>query len=29
MANKNIKPLKLGPVSGWIDERLPVFFLHL
>ena len=25
MANKNIKPLKLGPVSGWIDERLPVF----
>jgi ubiquinol-cytochrome c reductase cytochrome b subunit len=23
--NKDIKPLKLGTVTGWIDERLPVF----
>ncbi len=23
--NSKIPPLKLGPVSGWIDERLPVF----
>ena len=23
--NKNKEALKLGPVSGWIEERLPVF----